>query len=174
MKFSIIVAADINLGIGKDNKLPWHLPGDMKYFAEVTSDAAEGKQNALIMGRKTWESIPAAHRPLKARLNVVLSRGDVELPEGVLLEHSFEDALKMLDGRDDVGKVFIIGGANVFEQAINHPDCEKIYITEVVGEFECDVFFPMPPDGVFEEKSVSETHKDEGGEYRFSVYERAS
>ncbi len=72
--FSVVVAAARNGGIGKSGGLPWRLPGDMKYFKKLTSEAAmPGMQNAVIMGRATWQSIPAKHRPLPDRLNIVLS-----------------------------------------------------------------------------------------------------
>lgn len=73
-RLTIIVAATVSNGIGKNGTLPWHLPKDLKYFAQATSTAPEGMQNAVIMGRNTWESIPVKYRPLKGRLNVVVSR----------------------------------------------------------------------------------------------------
>ena len=73
-RLTIIIAATKANGIGVNNTLPWHLRNDMKYFAQVTSNAADGQQNAVIMGRKTWESIPKKFRPLSNRYNIVLSR----------------------------------------------------------------------------------------------------
>jgi dihydrofolate reductase len=73
-RLTIIVAATVSNGIGKNGTLPWHLSRDLKYFAQVTSSAPEGTQNAVLMGRNTWESIPVKYRPLKGRLNVVISR----------------------------------------------------------------------------------------------------
>ena len=76
MTFQLVVAATRKLGIGKAGSMPWKLPGDMAYFKEITSRTADpGKQNAVIMGRKTWESIPSKFRPLPGRINVVLTRG---------------------------------------------------------------------------------------------------
>ncbi|MBU0668439.1 dihydrofolate reductase [Patescibacteria group bacterium] len=171
-KFSIIVAADEKMGIGKDNALPWpRLKEDMKYFADVTTRAAAGMKNAVIMGRKTWESIPAGRRPLEGRLNVVLSRGSVALPEGVLLFHSLEDALADLSNMKEVDQLFVIGGANVFEQALAHPQCEKIYLTKIAGGFECDTF--LPPIGEdFRQVSQSAQQEDDGIWYWFEAYER--
>jgi len=73
IRLSIIVAATTANGIGKNGRLPWHIREDMKFFAYVTQNAPEGTQNAVIMGRKTWESIPAKNRPLSKRLNIVIS-----------------------------------------------------------------------------------------------------
>lgn len=175
MTFSLVVAADQNMGIGKNNTLPWSLPGDLRYFAAVTSEAAKGKRNAVIMGRKTWESIPEKHRPLKKRLNVVLSRNeDLELPDGVLLANSFEQALKQLDTRDDVDQVFVIGGANVFEQALQHPGCDKVYLTEVQAVFDCDTYFPKLSEQDFALLSRNGPHEDDGVQYYFAVYEKIS
>src|SRR3990172_2849902 len=134
MKFSIIAAADKKMGIGIGNKLPWKLAGDLKYFSETTTKASPGKMNAVIMGRKTWESLPEKHRPLAGRLNVVLSRNELPLPDGVLRASSLDDAFEKLSApprhegglrRADVDEVFVIGGASLDEQAIHHPHFEK-------------------------------------------------
>jgi dihydrofolate reductase len=73
-RLTIIVAATKANGIGVNNSLPWRLPREMKYFMQVTSNVVDGQQNAVIMGRKTWESIPKEHRPLSNRYNIILSR----------------------------------------------------------------------------------------------------
>jgi len=174
MKFTIIAAADEKMGIGIGNRLPWRLKGDLKYFSDVTTDAEPGKMNAVIMGRKTWESLPEAHRPLKGRINVVLSRSEMDLPDGVIWGSSIEDAMEKLDKRGGVNKVFVIGGASIYAQAINHPDCEMIYLTEVKGEFNCDAFFPHIPDGVFKKVSDSSDEEENGIKYRFAVYKRVA
>lgn len=72
-RLTLIVAATVSGGIGHSSKLPWRLPQEMAYFARVTSNAPEGTKNAVLMGRKTWESIPTKFRPLRYRLNVVIS-----------------------------------------------------------------------------------------------------
>jgi dihydrofolate reductase len=171
MKFSIIAAVDKKMGIGKDNQLPWRLKNDLKYFSETTTQAPEGKVNAVIMGSKTWDSLPEKYRPLKDRINMVLSRRDLDLPEGVILAKSMEDAFEKLEERDDVGEVFIIGGASVYKQAIEHEDAEKIYLTEVKGEFDCDAFFPDIPKS-FEVESRSDEMEENEISYRFAVYKK--
>ena len=143
--FSIIVAFDEERGIGKAGSLPWHIPGDLKHFKEITTAGSEDFPNAVIMGRKTWESIPDKFRPLPARLNVVITSQDgYALPEGVLKAHSLDNALEVVCNKGDkrIGDIFVIGGAQVFAQAIRHSLCGRIYLTRVHGCFDCDVFFP--------------------------------
>ncbi len=147
MNFNIIVAMDENRGIGYQNKLPWDLPPDMKYFKDITIKTKDpSKINAVIMGRKTWDSIPKQFKPLSRRLNIVLSRDTgadmVKLDDGYLV-NSFENALGLI-GKfpDSIENIFVIGGGQVYEEAIKHKNCEKLYITEVMGSFVCDVRFP--------------------------------
>lgn len=172
MKFSIIAAADQNMGIGIENKLPWKLKGDMQYFQYVTTTAEPGKVNAVIMGRKTWESLPEKSKPLKDRVNIVLSRGYADVPTGVLVVNSLEDALSQLWHDETVDKIFVIGGASVYAQALNHPDCDRIYLTEVMDKFECDAFFPKIDEKVFKVLEATEPHTEKGVKFRFLVYER--
>ncbi|MFC1747832.1 dihydrofolate reductase [Pseudomonadota bacterium] len=171
MKFSIIAAADKKLGIGKDNQLPWRLKGDLKYFSETTTDAPEGMTNAVVMGSKTWDSLPEKHRPLKDRINMVLSRRDLDLPGGVILAKSLKDAFEKLDELEDLNEVFVIGGASVYRQAIEHEDAEKVYLTEVDSEFDCDAFFPEIPED-FKVESRSDVQEEDEISYRFAVYVR--
>lgn len=178
MKFSIIAAMDTHRGIGMQNRLPWRLKGDLKHFSDVTTATQEGFRNAVIMGRKTWESLPENSRPLKNRLNVVLSRSPQKLPEDVIGAASLDEAFEKLREKQGpasrggltLDRIFVIGGANLYAQAVVHPDCEKLYITEVLAEFPCDAFFPEIPAG-FIKKEISETHEENGISYRFTVYE---
>jgi dihydrofolate reductase len=121
---SLIVACTSEGGIGNGGELPWRIPGDMAYFKRITTDqepaGAGGRLNAVVMGRKTWESIPAKFRPLPNRVNVVLSRNPaaLDLPAGVLRAASIEDALAAVDNRADIDQCFVIGGAEVYKQAL--------------------------------------------------------
>lgn len=142
MSFSIIVAIDEKGGIGIGGKLPWDLKVDMAHFKKTTTNG----KNAVIMGRKTWESIPINRRPLENRLNIVLTKGVYDDEErtrlfGVaVLAQSLDDALALAQGAD---KVFVIGGANVYKEAIDHPLCKEICLTRVYGsDVKCDTFFP--------------------------------
>ena len=153
-KFSIIVAFDEARGIGKAGLLPWHLPADLKHFKEITTAPQGAASNVVIMGRKTWESIPDKFRPLPGRLNVVItSQPGYVLPQGVSRASSLDHALEMVCAHEDkkFGEIFVIGGAQVFLEAIHHSLCQRIYLTRIQGRYDCDVFFPEIP------KKFSET-----------------
>jgi dihydrofolate reductase len=174
--FSIIVAVDQKNGIGKDGMLPWNLPADMKHFKATTLETSSSDQiNAVVMGRKTWESIPEKWRPLAGRLNVVLTANDdYILPEGVLKFQGFDQALKALSGKEyqkRMEHIFVIGGASVYTQAVSHPLCDKIYLTSIEGDFGCDVFFPEFKRS-FEQKGFSREYSEHGVKFSFAVYER--
>jgi dihydrofolate reductase len=142
--FSIIVAVDEKLGIGKGNALPWRLSADMQHFKEITITPAGSLQNVVIMGRRTWESLPPKYRPLPDRVNaVVTSQATYEVPERVERFSSFSQAvLFYCERQKNLGDVFVIGGAQVYAEAIAHSLCRKLYITHVLGTYGCDAFFP--------------------------------
>jgi len=176
MKFSLIVAADTKNGIGKNNKLAWKLPPDMKHFVELTSRVHDNAHtNAIIMGRNTWESIPQKHRPLQGRLNIVLSRTPhMELPDGVILANSLEDALEQTKTQKNIDHVFVIGGAKVFAEAINHPECRTIYLTRIAQTFDCDTFFPPIDENIFHMKHRSGPQRENNLDFEFLTYERGN
>ena len=169
-RFDIVVACDLNRGIGKDNSLPWRLPGELKYFKRVTTACEEdGKHNAVIMGRKTWESIPQQHRPLPDRYNVVITRNpDYQVPSGVFKSASLDAALELL-AEGPVDQVFVIGGAEVFNHAMQHPRVGLLYLTEVRKKFDCDTFLP-DYQSFFQLVSSSEIQQENGVDYCFKVY----
>ncbi|MBY5958179.1 type 3 dihydrofolate reductase [Membranicola marinus] len=162
MILSAIVAISSNNVIGKDNDLPWYLPADLKYFKKTTLG------HPVIMGRKSYESIG---RPLPKRTNIVVTRDPYFISSNILVAHSIGEAVEL--ARDtDSEEVFIIGGAMVYEHSLPH--LNRLYITEVHGEFEGDTFFPeWNPE---EWKLVSEEPHlaDDKNEYNyvFKVYER--
>jgi dihydrofolate reductase/thymidylate synthase len=168
---SVVVAATHSGGIGNAGKLPWELPADLAYFREVTTRVrAAGAQNAVVMGRKTWASIPERFRPLRGRLNVVLSRGEEAavraaegIPEGVLLAGSLAAALAALaapaaggggggGGGAPVETVFVIGGAAAFAEVLAGGSgivCDTIYLTRVLADVPCDVSIPAIDDALY-------------------------
>ncbi|MBU1039386.1 dihydrofolate reductase [Patescibacteria group bacterium] len=172
MEFSIIAAVDKNNGLGKAGTLVWRLKGDLEHFKAITTrSVALGKQNAVIMGSVTWLSLPEQFRPLPDRLNVVLNHHqDFILPAGVILATSFDEALEQLVARDDIGEIFVIGGASVYAMAIKQPACTRIYLTRIDKEFDCDVFFPSVDESVFVEAVVSPEQKEKDISYRFFEY----
>jgi dihydrofolate reductase / thymidylate synthase len=157
----VILASTARGGIGLKNALPWHLPADMAYFKSLTTHTETvGLKNAVIMGRKTWSSIPSKFRPLPGRVNIVLSRSaDVRsaesIPEDVLVSPSLEAAVTLLSNPPhgpQVENIFVIGGATAFEEAIGGKGpvaCRTIYLTRVHAELECDVFVTPVDDARF-------------------------
>lgn len=172
--FSVIVATTPKGGIGKDNAIPWRLPQDMAYFKKVTVSEDASKVSAVIMGRKTWESIPAKFRPLPDRVNIVLtSSKDASAFQGATLSSSFNDALSSLAVRDDIGEIFAIGGQAVYKEAVESPNCERIYVTRVGLDLECDAFFPAFDETQFQIARVSTSRSSKNIPFDFVVYERA-
>lgn len=156
---SLIVAAARNGAIGKDGQMLWHLPEDMRYFREVT----QGK--SVIMGRKTWESLPERFRPLPGRKNIVISRQLNYPVNGAHLVASLEAALRE---SSEEAEVFIIGGAQVYQDAL--PFAHRVYLTQIDADYEADVFFPELDHQEWQE--ISRTPRQESGELNFVIYER--
>ena len=165
MKISIIAAMDKKRGIGKNNKIPWHIPEDFKRFKALTSG------HPIIMGRKTWDSLPL--KPLPNRTNIVVTRDlsfSFARPGLAKLAGSLEEALRqamLAQGNDEA---FVIGGGQIYDQTIKKGLVDKLYLTIVDGKFDADTFFPDYSEFkkvVFEKKSQSEKYK-----YRFLELER--
>lgn len=155
---SIIAAVAKNGIIGDKNNLPWYLPEDLKRFKELTT----GK--TVIMGRKTFESIFARlGKALPNRTNIVITRNkEYKVPEGVVVQSSLEDALRSYGGTD----VFIIGGGEIYRQAITLAD--RLYITHVDKEVAGDVSFP-----VIDSKNWRRAGEEKHDGYSFAVYEKS-
>jgi len=134
--FSLIVACTQTGGIGMNNGIPWHVPQDMKHFYQITTTKSPLK-NAVIMGRKTWDSMQ--QKPLKNRINVVIS-STLTNETGIVLALSLQDALDKLK---NVGHIFVIGGASVYQDALAHPMCTTAHVTWIHDHYECDAFFPV-------------------------------
>ncbi len=132
-----IVAMDETRVIGKDGALPWHLPEDLAHFKKLTTG------QIVIMGRKTWDSLPPKFRPLPNRVNVVVSRTPeaLALPEGVLKANSLDAAIAMATERaDNRQRIWIIGGAELYKSGL--PVCYEVHLTLVRGVHEGDARFP--------------------------------
>jgi dihydrofolate reductase len=161
MIFSFIAAIGKNNELGKDNKLLWNMPADMKHFRETTNG------HPVVMGRKTFESIG---RPLPNRRNIIITRDPSYTHEGIEVVHSIDEALILFKDIDE--EVFNIGGATVYKETFDKAD--RLYITEIDSEFEADAFFPDIDESVWEKVSSEHHEKDENNPYgyTFIVYER--
>jgi len=138
--FHIIVACTLKGGIGKNGNIPWKAPLDLKQFYKLTMMRPKDKINVLIMGRRTYQSI--GNKPLKDRVNIVVSN-TLAPDECIMIAHDFNSALNMSYNIKDVHNVFVIGGSEIYKEAIKHKDCENIYLTQIKEDIECDAFFPL-------------------------------
>ena len=170
-KIYIIVATDKNNGIGKDGTLPWHFSKDMDLFMNTTMETIEfGKKNMVIMGRKTWESIPEKFRPLQNRLNAIITRNSNYQAKDALICGSLGEAIRKAELNEEVESIFIIGGSEIYEMAIDIAN--GIYKTEIDAEYECDTFFPdHKSQYVLQDKLGGEDEK--GVHFEFNFYDRS-
>lgn len=157
MTISLIAAIAKNNCIGKNGKLPWNIPEDMKRFREITN------HKPVIMGRKTWESIPERFRPLPNRTNIVITRQKgYQTPSNVITANSLEEALRKTATADEV---MIIGGGELYKEGMGLAN--KLYITHVDQTIDGDAFFPSIDPTLWKEIS----HDQHDG-FTFSIYER--
>jgi len=151
--FIIIAAVDTNSGLGKDNAIPWQCPADMQHFKTLTTSTSGVKtQNAVIMGRTTWETLPI--KPLPERINVVISRTKISNP--MLHTYQFSslyEAHQYLCDRGDIENQFIIGGAQLYSEAIQRNWAQTLHLTRIPGDYACDTFFPIIPSYWMQEKT---------------------
>lgn len=173
-KYSLVIAVDEKNGIGKDWILAWDIPEDRKYFRLVTSTTKnKNKKNAVIMGRKTWESIPENFRPLPGRINCVLSSNFKENPTEIWPDtygfNSFEACHEYLSKDKSVENIFIIWGSYLYNLVLDSEYLDMIYLTRVYWDYKCDVFFSQIP-GYFKiiETSPKQTHWTDN--YQMFVY----
>lgn len=151
---ALIVAYSKNKVIGKNNKMPWHLPNELKHFKEITMGGA------VVMGRKTFESIG---EPLEGRLNIIISTSKKYSADNLITVGSLNEAFERAKGKD----IYISGGAMVYKEAL--PYCEKLFVTEIDAHIEGDTFFPEFDESLYE-KEVGDYYNDEQFPYRFIVY----
>jgi dihydrofolate reductase len=153
---SIIVAASENNVIGKDNKLIWHLPADMKFFKDKTTG------HCVITGRKNYESIPEKFRPLPNRTNIIITRQQDYYAPGAVIASSINEAVDYAKKSNDE-EIFIIGGAEIFNQSLQLVD--RIYFTKIYHRFEGDVYFPELDKKQWKETSRIKGTVDEKNKY---------
>jgi dihydrofolate reductase/thymidylate synthase len=183
--FAVVVAATASTwGIGKGGGIPWKLAEDIKFFKTLTTTVAQSEvsmtRNAVIMGRKTYESIPKKFRPLSDRLNVIVSgnpnlRRDLNIPDDVLIATSLLEALKTLSFEKTVDSIFVIGGESLYRESIGLKECNKIYLTSIEApNFEVstlDTFFPVIPASSYRLSYRSHALVESGVTYRFTEYD---
>jgi len=158
MSYSIIAAIGKNRELGKDNNLIWNLPNDLKFFKQITSN------HAIIMGRKTFDSLP---KMLPNRKHIVLTRSE-NLPSEVEVYKELKQILERY--KDSTEEIFIIGGASIYSQFLEYSD--KLYLTEIDEEEKnADVFFPKFDKSNYTSELIKE-NEDHGIKYKHMVYRR--
>ena len=158
---SIIVAVSEDWGIGKDNELLWHISEDLKRFKRLTSG------NTVIMGKKTWESLP--RRPLPGRKNIVLTDNPNESIENAVTAYSIQDSLNKCNQNEEI---FIIGGGSIYRQFM--PIADRLFITHVHMKAPADIYFPEIDLNIWEitEKEEFKTNGDNSIPYTYTIYQR--
>ena len=172
MEFAVIACVDNKNGIGKDGTIPWDSPSDRKFFSLVTTGTGYAdKYNVVLMGRKTYESLPARFKPLPNRINIILSRSingiqimnaktenstvsqkqssngfinasSTQLP--IVYVNSLTSALEWVSANETIcEKLFICGGQDIYEEALLHPLCRTVYLNHITGDYKCDRLFPV-------------------------------
>lgn len=160
MKCSLIVAIGKHREIGKDNDLLWHLPRDMKFFKETTTG------NTVVMGRKSWESIPMKFRPLPNRKNIVITRNPDYKAEGATVITNLNELSQHVNKED---KCFITGGAQIYQLALEQGFVHEMYITQVDETFEADTFFPFVNWEEWKTEEILKFEKDDKNPYSFTI-----
>lgn len=150
MTVSIIAAIDEKRGLGKNNKMAWNIPGELKRFKEITMS------HPIIMGRKTFESIG---RVLPGRQNIVITRNTSYKVDGATVVDSIEKALRQAQDSDEI---FIIGGGQIFKEALEKKLVDKLYLTIIEGSFDADTFFPD-----YSNFKVVSQEEGQSGDYKY-------
>jgi len=171
----LIVAFCKNRGIGFKNKLPWELSGDMNMFKHLTLGKGN---NAVIMGRNTWLSLPFKNRPLPKRENIVLTTKATDLnfyklsktKHNLIVLPSLKEA-KTYCEKNKFDNVWIIGGSQVYKESLDSKLIDTIYATEIDKEYECDTFFPEIKDN-FILKAVGRVNVENDVVYNYKKYEK--
>ncbi len=161
MRIALVAAVARGGVIGRDGGLPWRLPEDMAHFREVTMG------HPVVMGRRTWESLPERFRPLPGRRNVVLTRDPGWSADGAERAASLEEALRLLEGES---RVSVIGGGEVFAAAL--PLADELLMTEIDLDIEGDTFFPGWDRNAFDRGRAGEHVAADGTPFAFVTYAR--
>lgn len=160
---NIIVAYSRNNIIGNQGQIPWKIPSDLAYFKETTMGSP------IIMGRITWESLG---RPLPGRLNIVISRDGSYVAEGAELVADLESAIALAKEKAPEQDIFIIGGGQIYAQALKSDLANKVYATEIHNKIEGDTAFPELDSQVWKEISRTPQPIDNNYDFDFVIYQR--
>jgi dihydrofolate reductase len=161
LRVALVAAVARGGVIGRDSGIPWRLPEDMRRFRTLTMG------HPVVMGRRTWESLPDQFRPLPGRGNVVVTRNSDWSAQGADRAGSIEDALRLLEGE---ATVFVIGGGEIYAAAL--PSADELLLTEIDAEIEGDTYFPNWNPDDFEEVARERHVSSDGVGYSFVTYER--
>jgi dihydrofolate reductase len=168
--FKAIAAIDSCRGLGIKGDLPWQLPEDLKHFARTTKATSDpDKQNAVVMGRVTCETIPEKYWPLSGRRNAVVTRNPEWRIDGADVFTDLETALRTLE--DKVETIYVVGGGQIYSLAIELPACEELILTRIHKNFDCDAFFPEYEDRYHLAEELG-TGSHDGLEYTFEKWIR--
>ena len=170
MSINIIAAMAKNRVIGRGNKLPWHIPQDLKHFKRLTSK----KNSAVVMGRNTWESLPI--KPLPNRRNYILTKKNFHttFPDGLVLKEP-DDVLRI---KNIYEIIWIVGGQSIYESYIDKPYIDRIYLTEIEEYHEGDSFFPKIPEYNYKtvqgESQIYKINAVKFGNFNTNIYSNCS
>ncbi|XP_047452589.1 zgc:153031 [Mugil cephalus] len=169
-------------GIGKDGQMPWSLPSEFQYYLKtVTSVSRPGKLNMMVWGRRCWDSRPDDMLPLENVLHVVLSKSLDSVPaQAHFLSRDFESAARLAAEpplADLIEIIWVVGGTQVYKDGLMHPWCDLLYLTDIMADFDCDVFFPEFNRNLFKLQErfpgvPSEIQEENGIQYKFQVFKK--
>nr|XP_040019033.1 zgc:153031 [Gasterosteus aculeatus aculeatus] len=178
----LIAAACSGGGIGKDGQMPWDLPSEFRYFRNhVQGVSRPGKMNMMVWGKLCWYSVPKPDFPLPNVLHVVLSKTLESVPDHAHFLCEDLDAAARLAVQpplaDLIETIWVVGGTQVYEVALKHPWCDLVYLTDVMADFDCNVFFPEFDRGLFKVQEgfpgvPSEIQEENGIKYKFQVFKK--
>lgn len=159
----LIVAKASNDVIGKNNDLIWRLPADMRFFTQTTTG------HVVIMGRRNWDSIPLKYRPLSNRINVVVSRNTGFSDDGCVVFNDLQQAVSNYKN-DETKDVFIIGGGQIYREALDKKLVDVMFVTHIDQAFDGDTWFPPISESDWDKEELLSHPKDEKNPYSFTVW----
>ncbi|VVD05152.1 unnamed protein product [Leptidea sinapis] len=179
INFNVIAAVSDNRGIGDCGGVPWRINGEVAFFKMTTIQTRDPKKkNAVIIGRVSWECIPPKYRPLERRLNVILTRNVDQFKQSVAgipdieVAESFDKALAIIEQHPNIESTWVIGGGEIYKLALEHPNCNQIYITDIKKTFQCDTFFPDIDMSKFKLAVVTTKNEQNSIEFYHNIFKK--